>query len=174
MTKKRCFSCRADKVFPDDFNAQGKICLECHRLRERARRDGDRDAYNKQMRAYRAKRRADRPPKLREPAKGRDKERERRRKREYYAQNLQSFMLRNAHTKAERSQIIRDIKRANVCARCGFADFRCLTFHHLRDKEFEISEAPSMRISVERLMKEIAKCIILCANCHLIEHYIER
>lgn len=172
MTKKRCFECKTDKIFPDEFNAQGKICLVCHRDRERIRRSSDRDAYNAKMRTYRARTR-DCSPKLRKRRKKIDLETRRKNKRLYYTTNVDRLRARNLKTKEARIKLIREIKQSRVCARCGFADFRCLTFHHLKDKEFEISEAPSMKISVARLMKEIAKCIVLCANCHMIEHFTE-
>lgn len=73
------------------------------------------------------------------------------------------------------AQWLREYKKTRRCEKCGFADFRALEFHH-RDpslKEFEISNG--MRgFSRERLMAEIAKCALLCANCHRIEHYGQR
>lgn len=52
----------------------------------------------------------------------------------------------------------------NPCIECGESDIRCLDFDHLKDKEIVISKA--MYWSIDRLKLEIAKCQVLCANCH--------
>jgi hypothetical protein len=67
--------------------------------------------------------------------------------------------------------LVLELKRSG-CMRCGFADTRALAFHH-RDpgmKEFTISGQGRV-VSEERFQAEIAKCDVLCANCHAIEHY---
>lgn len=61
------------------------------------------------------------------------------------------------------------------CSKCGESHVACLDFHH-RDpstKEMLLSVAVSHR-SVETLKAEVAKCDILCANCHRILHWNER
>lgn len=58
------------------------------------------------------------------------------------------------------------------CAVCGEADHRCLLFHH-RDaatKRFQISLNCWSR-SQDEVLSEIAKCDVLCANCHQKLHY---
>ncbi len=49
---------------------------------------------------------------------------------------------------------------------CGMADPRCLDFHHLdrATKLFNIGEHSGW--SLEDVIEEGAKCIVLCANCH--------
>lgn len=57
------------------------------------------------------------------------------------------------------------------CARCSNHDLRVLQFHH-RDpstKAYSVANMKSMRW--ERILEEIAKCDVLCANCHSIEHF---
>ncbi len=36
---------------------------------------------------------------------------------------------------------------------------------------FSISYAANRGFSLDRIRKEIGKCIVLCANCHAIRHY---
>lgn len=72
-------------------------------------------------------------------------------------------------------QKVREYKKSQHCKRCGFSDYRALTFHHRdrSDKEFNVSNAVSGQ-SFETVMREIFKCDVLCANCHLILHAEER
>lgn len=59
---------------------------------------------------------------------------------------------------------------------CGVSDFRVLDFHH-RDpstKEIEVSNLALNGISKKKILAEIEKCKVLCANCHRIEHWEER
>jgi hypothetical protein len=65
------------------------------------------------------------------------------------------------------------MKRALACGRCGESHPACIQFHH-RDrfaKEFDISAARRGGFALERLMAEIEKCEVLCANCHLRLHW---
>lgn len=72
------------------------------------------------------------------------------------------------HVKKKR----RETKRRAVeylggkCRECGYNKcLRALEFHHLEDKEFAISAKGHTR-SWERPVKELDKCVLLCANCH--------
>jgi hypothetical protein len=69
-----------------------------------------------------------------------------------------------------------DYKKALGCSRCGFADYRALEFHHpgRREKDFNVADMIRSGFSRETILREIAKCIVLCSNCHQIEHYDER
>jgi len=71
----------------------------------------------------------------------------------------------------------RNYKSTLVCARCGFSNPAALQFHHRdpKTKEFSISQKLKIyKSSLEAIMKEIEKCEVLCANCHMIEHHQER
>jgi hypothetical protein len=63
------------------------------------------------------------------------------------------------------------LKALAVCVRCGMAKSECLDFHHIdpKTKSFAISDKAGA-ITHEALLVEIAKCEILCANCHRTEH----
>ena len=52
-----------------------------------------------------------------------------------------------------------------------------IDFHHLNPKEksFNISDLTQIKVSPKKLIKEIEKCVPLCANCHrLIESNIRK
>lgn len=59
------------------------------------------------------------------------------------------------------------------CIKCGFegvpAQFDC---HHKipSTKSFSISDAKKLKLSDAALKDELAKCDLLCANCHRLEH----
>ena len=58
---------------------------------------------------------------------------------------------------------------ARGCARCGFKEHpTALHFHHLNPAEKEFNIAQNTGLAFSRLKAEIAKCIVLCANCHAI------
>ena len=62
-----------------------------------------------------------------------------------------------------------------VCIACGESDPACLDFHH-RDsskKDADLSVAVA-HWSIRRLKIEMAKCDILCSNCHRKLHWKER
>lgn len=68
-------------------------------------------------------------------------------------------------------ELINKIKINNGCKNCGLKNPVCLDFHHLdrNTKEITISNAVWSKFTIENLMKEIQKCVVLCRNCHSIE-----
>ncbi len=62
--------------------------------------------------------------------------------------------------------------KGGKCERCGYDKCaRALSFHHLdpAKKEFGIA-AKGFTRSWESIRREIDKCILLCANCHMEVH----
>lgn len=58
-----------------------------------------------------------------------------------------------------------------ACADCGYDECKqALHFHHLSDKDFPISQAIEDGWGKERLLAEIAKCVVICGNCHAKRH----
>ncbi|MEI6843480.1 MAG: hypothetical protein WCK48_03175 [bacterium] len=57
------------------------------------------------------------------------------------------------------------------CSKCGWhGDQAALQFHHKNSngKDFAIGNASNK--SWDFIKKEMQKCVLLCANCHMIEH----
>jgi hypothetical protein len=69
----------------------------------------------------------------------------------------------------------REYKSKPCCEKCGENHFAYLDSHHKdpQDKKFAIGR-PRNRGSLKGLKEEIAKCRILCANCHRKQHWNER
>jgi hypothetical protein len=64
-----------------------------------------------------------------------------------------------------------NVERARGCSRCSEDDPRCLDFHHAKGpKLFTLAEAVSRSHSMKKVEEELAKCVVLCANCHRKEH----
>ncbi len=91
-----------------------------------------------------------------------DKERQRAYQREHYQRNKGRWSDRLRRRRSS----CRDLSRSlRLSCTCGEDDVRCLDFHHEGHKLIEIKKAVS-NWSMTRMLSEIAKCTILCANCH--------
>jgi len=76
----------------------------------------------------------------------------------------------NAKKAKERRALLNEIKLAKGCQECGYNKHpAALDFDHINDdKEFTIGTSYAS-VSLERLLAEVNKCQILCANCHRIK-----
>lgn len=59
-------------------------------------------------------------------------------------------------------------KRSQWCWVCTETASECLDLHHLdpTQKDFEVSKLASSCGSWKKIEQEIAKCAVLCSNCH--------
>lgn len=65
-----------------------------------------------------------------------------------------------------------ELKESLKCIRCDESRHWVLDFHHRDPTEKEASVSRVLRGgSKQRVLDEIAKCDVLCANCHRDEHY---
>lgn len=93
--------------------------------------------------------------------------------RRYYRANRDAFC---ANTQARRDEIrgwFKEYKSTLKCSRCGEDHLACLQFHHCdpTEKIKDVSVMVYNSYAISKILDEIAKCIVLCANCHLKEHY---
>ncbi|MEK9185264.1 MAG: hypothetical protein AAB863_00670 [Patescibacteria group bacterium] len=76
---------------------------------------------------------------------------------------------------SRRRKKLREMARDYKGGKCMVCDYnrcqRALSFHHLnpQEKDFDLSSRGLTR-SWERIKKEIDKCVLLCANCHMEVH----
>lgn len=63
-----------------------------------------------------------------------------------------------------------DLKRTFKCSVCAFSDWRALDFHHVDPALKDRAVACLITFSKKRILLEIEKCTVLCANCHRIRH----
>ena len=66
---------------------------------------------------------------------------------------------------AARTQLLLDHFADHPCTDCGETDPLVLEFDHLRDKRFNIGTKLAT-FPWEVILEEIAKCDVVCANCH--------
>lgn len=61
-----------------------------------------------------------------------------------------------------------------TCQECGEGHNATLDFHHLNPdtKDFSLSDMKSKDYSGEKMVEEMSKCAVLCANCHRKLHHI--
>lgn len=77
--------------------------------------------------------------------------------------------------RAEKRRWLRAYKVENGCAICGESHPACLVFHHMDElgkKDFNIGM--NIALSWDRIVAEVEKCQVLCANCHRKLHYKEK
>lgn len=92
---------------------------------------------------------------------------------QWYMKNREARLAANKKTRDAFYQWFRDFKKTLKCQKCGMTHPATLDFHH-RDgatKEAEINRMVASKLSKQKIMDEIAKCDVLCANCHRILHY---
>lgn len=94
--------------------------------------------------------------------------------REWYKRNKKTQKVWIRKRLIELSIWFRELKSRLTCIRCGENHPATLDFHH-RDpssKVAAVSEGVRDGWKRERILAEIEKCDVLCANCHRKEHYV--
>ena len=94
-------------------------------------------------------------------------------RRDWYQRNKQSSVGTVKKYSADLTRWFRDYKRTCSCIICGESRPACLTFHHRdpSDKLIEVSILVTRHNKRERILAEIAKCDVMCANCHADLHF---
>src|SRR5688572_13154960 len=95
--------------------------------------------------------------------------------RTFYQKHKAARVALNRRKRAEMRRFIDQYKCDHPCP-CGESHIACLVFHHPDPKLkcFDIGRADSRMWSLKRLLEEMTKCQVLCANCHLKLHWRER
>lgn len=98
--------------------------------------------------------------------------------RKWYAQNKAKQMERTAKQKKKRAREIQiflcEYLTEHPCS-CGEDDIVVMDFDHVRgEKIFDLSQAATLCVSQQKLEEEIAKCDVLCRNCHHRRHAHEK
>ena len=90
-------------------------------------------------------------------------------KQEHYAANRQRYIdnvrARKQFVIRARMALLLEFLAHHPCTDCGETDPIVLEFDHLADKSFSISRGVRDR-NWESVLREMAKCDVVCANCH--------
>lgn len=95
----------------------------------------------------------------------------------WYLENKQSLIDKQRIKRNEiRSWFRAEILSKAKCLKCGENHPAAMDFHHRvpSEKEAPLGEMIAKKYSREKILAEIAKCDVLCANCHRIHHWEER
>jgi len=98
--------------------------------------------------------------------------------RNWYAKRSPASKAHKVRLQLARTKIIgalvQEYKTEHPCS-CGEGHPAALDFHHREDdKEINIADAVRSGWSVKRLMIELQKCDVICANCHRKLHFAMR
>lgn len=93
--------------------------------------------------------------------------------KKHYKKNKQYYFDKRARRQNEMKVWWQEYKANLKCSRCKENHPVCLQFHHIdpSKKENSVSQLVANLVSKDKILKEIKKCIVLCANCHFKEHY---
>ena len=91
-------------------------------------------------------------------------------RRKHYDENYLKVRSEIMARRVQLRKFIREYKSSVGCMDCGNADSRVLDFDHLPEfeKEFNLSSAIQRGYGIDKMMSEIKKCEVVCANCHRI------
>lgn len=103
-------------------------------------------------------------------------QRQRRYWRTWYYRNQKKVYALVVQRRQQRVEWYQELKNSLACSRCSENHPACLTFHHRdrQDKYRAVSEMIQRLWSKKRILEEISKCDVLCANCHAKLHWEER
>ena len=95
---------------------------------------------------------------------------------EFSLQKLKKKINPDIKTKQKKREYVRQMKTNTGCAKCGYKDNPDILHYHHIDPSTKINNVSRMvgkNHSIERILKEINKCKLLCITCHHKEHGIK-
>lgn len=102
--------------------------------------------------------------------------------RECYNSKVKTWYSQNRKRRQEEANKRNRERKQKVVEYFGSICFRCkqsfpqyvFEFHHLDPKKKDVNPSVALARSEKRMWEELNKCIMLCSNCHKIEHWGER
>lgn len=83
------------------------------------------------------------------------------------ARHIANVTARRRAVVAEVRAWVRELKSTTPCTDCEKTyPYYVMDFDHLGDKEYELSAMVTHGHALEKVKAEIAKCEIVCSNCH--------
>lgn len=68
---------------------------------------------------------------------------------------------------ARRREFLIAYKSSHPCVQCGESNWKCLDFHHI-DPDSKTDNVSTLvwGRTMDMVLAEIEKCVVLCSNCH--------
>ena len=94
----------------------------------------------------------------------------------YYEKNKAKAKAHKKRYEARNKRFVTLVKKRGECVKCGLKKWYLLEFHHINPKEklISVTDLQFNAYSLERIKKEMKKCAILCRNCHMEYHHLEK
>ena len=92
-------------------------------------------------------------------------------KKKHYLENKEKYLDKNKKHHLKMKAWLKELKQSLKCSECPEDHIACLDFHHESNKEMSVSKALNYGWGKDRILKEIAKCKVLCSNCHRKFHW---
>lgn len=93
----------------------------------------------------------------------------------HYKDNKNDYIkraIRDKKKEYDKDRLLLEELKKDGCKICGEKRLPTLDFHHLDPNKKD--ESISKLHSRKKILEESKKCVILCKNCHSIEHYLLR
>ena len=91
-------------------------------------------------------------------------------RKKYYNNNKEKTKNKNNRLIERNRNWLVSYKSGKFCYCCDQCDVAVLDFHHLNNKKFNVVSM-IRGYSIESIIEEIKKCVIVCSNCHRKIHY---
>lgn len=89
----------------------------------------------------------------------------------WYQRHKETHLANNKRNKTVARENLREriceYLKVHPCVDCGEKDIVVLQFDHMKDKAFAIAVMIDRLYSWARVLEEIEKCQVRCANCHI-------
>lgn len=96
-----------------------------------------------------------------------DREQQLAAQRKHYVDNREVYRERTKQSRRETSARVNAIKEASPCKDCGFKyPYYVMQFDHIEDNKVESVHHLVRKRTWAAVEAEIAKCELVCANCH--------
>ena len=86
--------------------------------------------------------------------------------KERYRKNRERLLEYQNKRYNETLNIFQQWRKTLKCCRCEENDVACLEFHHSDPETKENNVVRMVSRSVKSVIKELKKCVVVCANCH--------
>ena len=93
----------------------------------------------------------------------------------YYQKNRASIQVNVTNRRLAKRTAWLEYKKTLCCVKCGQNHPAALDFHHIvYDPNNRKLSALLRNNAYNKILAEVKKCIVLCANCHRVHHFDER